>query len=118
MPVEHYRTRVDANGDGRWDEHMYVNRSDGGVDIVVDANHDGRVDFVGHDLDRDGLIDRATTDTDGDGMLDSQFVDVNGDGWLDKKVAVDPTQPGPGGPGQQEHIGRHRGQESGLGAAE
>lgn len=95
-PVENYRTRVDADGDGRWDEHVYVGRRDGGVDIVVDANHDGRVDFIGHDIDRDGLIDEASTDADRDGRLDTRWVDVNGDGWLDRRIAMPPAEQGLG----------------------
>ena len=85
-PVTDYKTRVDASGDGKWDEHVYINRADGGVDIVVDENKDGHVDFIGHDFDRDGLIDEALVDHNHDGTLEARWIDVNGDGWLDKKA--------------------------------
>jgi hypothetical protein len=92
QPVDDYHTRVDWDGDGKWDEHTYAARSDGGVDIVVDANRDGRADFVGVDHDRDGLIDESYVDTNRDGVLDAHYVDVNGDGWLDKRVPMDRGQ--------------------------
>jgi hypothetical protein len=92
VPADNYHTRVDVDGDGKWDAHTYVERADGGVDIVVDADHDGRADFVGVDHDRDGLIDESFTDSNHDGVLDTHYVDVNHDGWLDKKVALDPKQ--------------------------
>jgi hypothetical protein len=85
-PVTDYKTRVDASGDGKWDEHVYVRRADGGIDIVVDENKDGHVDFIGHDFDRDGLIDEALVDHNKDGTLEARWIDVNGDGWLDKKA--------------------------------
>jgi hypothetical protein len=91
-PVGDYHTRVDWNGDGRWDEHTYAARADGGVDIVVDANHDGLANFVGVDHDRDGLIDEAYVDGNRDGVLDAHYVDVDGDGWLDEKVPFDRSQ--------------------------
>jgi len=93
-PVDNYSTRVDADGDGRWDRHTVVSRADGGVDIVVDRDGDGRAEFVGHDLDRDGLIDEASTDSDRDGRLDTRWVDDDGDGWLDRRVRYD-EGPGP-----------------------
>jgi hypothetical protein len=83
--AQEYTTRVDANGDGRWDNFTVTNRDDGGVDLNVDRDGDGNVEFVGHDLDRDGLIDEATTDEDGDGTLDTRWVDNDGDGWLDTR---------------------------------
>lgn len=83
--AQEYTTRVDANGDGRWDEFTATNREDGGVDLSVDRDGDGHAEFVGHDLDRDGLIDEATTDEDGDGALDTRWVDNDGDGWLDTR---------------------------------
>jgi hypothetical protein len=95
-----YHTRVDADGDGRWDDFTTVDRGADGYDLVVDADGDGRAEFVGHDYDRDGVIDAATTDDDGDGRLDSTWVDTDGDGWLDRHGAL-PEEP-PGG------AGRHR----------
>ncbi len=83
--AQEYTTRVDADGDGRWDEFTATNRRDGGVDLSVDRDGDGQAEFVGHDLDRDGLIDEATTDEDGDGTLDTRWVDTDGDGWLDAR---------------------------------
>jgi hypothetical protein len=109
VPVGDYHTRVDVQGDGKWDEHTYVARADGGVDIVVDLNKDGRADFIGRDFDRDGLIDESVMDTNRDGVMDTQYVDVNGDGWLDKRVPFDPNGPGQAG----SHVGRHRAAEGG-----
>jgi hypothetical protein len=83
--AQEYTTRVDADGDGRWDEFTVTDREDGGVDLSVDRDGDGRAEFVGHDLDRDGLIDEATTDEDGDGTPDTRWVDTDGDGWLDAR---------------------------------
>ena len=83
--AQEYTTRVDADGDGRWDEFTATNRGDGGVDLSVDRDGDGQAEFVGHDLDRDGLIDEATIDEDGDGTLDTRWVDTDGDGWLDAR---------------------------------
>jgi hypothetical protein len=85
-PPADYRTRVDVNGDGRWDRHWYVGREDGGVDIMADMNRDGRVDFVGHDFDRDGLIDAADYDKNRDGRLETHMFDDDGDGWMDRKI--------------------------------
>lgn len=85
-----YHTRVDADGDGRWDSYVAYNRPDGGVDVEVDMNHDGKVDFIGHDLNRDGIIDSADFDNDFDGTYETHMVDDNGDGWMDRTV------PGPG----------------------
>jgi hypothetical protein len=85
-----YSTRVDANGDGRWDQFTAIDRGDQGVDLVVDRDGDGHAEFVGHDLDRDGLIDEASTDEDRDGVLDTRWVDNDGDGWLDARQAAPP----------------------------
>lgn len=86
-----YHTSVDVDGDGRWDANTAYTRADGGVDIRVDANRDGVVDFVGHDYDRDGLVDSAEYDTDRDGVMDTQMFDDNKDGWLDRETPI----PGP-----------------------
>lgn len=94
--AQEYTTRVDADGDGRWDEFTVTDRADGGADLSVDRDGDGRAEFVGHDLDRDGLIDEATTDDDGDGVLDTRWVDTDGDGWLDARqqpTAYEPPRP-------------------------
>ncbi len=85
-PTDGYHTRVDWDGDGTWDRHTYVNRADGGVDIVVDADGDGRAEFVGHDTDRDGLINSSELDTNRDGVMDQRYEDLNGDGWLDRRT--------------------------------
>jgi hypothetical protein len=86
QPPADYHTRVDADGDGRWDQYTAVDRGDQGVDLGVDRDGDGRAEFVGHDYNRDGLIDAADTDEDGDGQLDTRWVDDNGDGWLDRRA--------------------------------
>ncbi|MEV0135266.1 Os1348 family NHLP clan protein [Dactylosporangium sp. NPDC050688] len=85
-PTDGYHTRVDWDGDGRWDQHTYVNRADGGVDIVVDTDGDGRAEFIGHDTDRDGLINSSELDTNHDGVMDQRYEDLNGDGWLDRRT--------------------------------
>lgn len=79
-----YHTRVDVDGDGAWDRHVDYERKDGGVDITADMNHDGVVDFIGHDVDRDGRVDFAEYDHDFDGAMDTRMYDDTGDGWLDR----------------------------------
>ncbi|HEY7223223.1 MAG TPA: Os1348 family NHLP clan protein [Micromonosporaceae bacterium] len=82
-PATDYTTRVDA-GQGRWEEYRAVERGDGGVDILVDRDGDGTVDWVGHDYNRDGLMDNADYDSDGDGIFDTRASDDDGDGWFDR----------------------------------
>lgn len=91
---EGYRTRVDVDGDGQWDQHIVRGRADGGVDILVDRDGDGRVDFVGRDDNADGRVDTAAYDTNGDGFFDEIHYDDDGDGWLDRSVTRQP----PAGP--------------------
>ena len=86
-----YHTYVDVDGDGTWDANTAYERPDGGVDIHVDVNHDGKVDFIGRDYNRDGLVDDADFDTDLDGAMDTRMYDDNGDGWMDRSGPV----PGP-----------------------
>jgi hypothetical protein len=81
-----YHTWVDTDGDGRWDKHVDYERADGGVDIVVDKDHDGRADFIGHDYDRDGLVDVADYDKNHDGGMDTRMYDDTGDGWMDRST--------------------------------
>ncbi|MFY1668369.1 hypothetical protein ACN27G_00155 [Plantactinospora sp. WMMB334] len=90
-----YRTRVDVDGDGTWDRHTLAGRADGGVDILVDLDRDGRTDFVGHDLDADGLVDISEYDKDHDGFFEKRMYDDDGDGWMDRTVYVDPPPAGP-----------------------
>ncbi|MEV6491646.1 hypothetical protein AB0M20_23985 [Actinoplanes sp. NPDC051633] len=85
-PPKGYHNRVDADGDGDWDKATYVGREDGGVDILVDLNRDGRTDFVGRDLDADWTVDEADIDRNRDGVFDKTMYDDNGDGWLDRTV--------------------------------
>ncbi|HET8660956.1 MAG TPA: hypothetical protein VFM55_18415 [Micromonosporaceae bacterium] len=85
-PPAGYQTRVDVDGDGRWDRHSYRARADGGVDIVADLNRDGRADFVGRDYDRDGLVDAADYDKDRDGRFETHMFDDDRDGWMDRKI--------------------------------
>jgi len=87
-PATDYQTWVDADGDGSWDAHQAVERGDGGVDIRVDTDGDGSVDFVGHDYDRDGLVDTADVDRDDDGVLDTRLYDDTGDGWIDREAPL------------------------------
>jgi hypothetical protein len=92
-----YHPHVDADGDGRWDHYVAVQRADGGVDIYEDRNHDGLVDFVGHDRNADGIIDSADYDENFDGIADTHMTDLNGDGWMDTRTAI--PAPGEGGAG-------------------
>jgi hypothetical protein len=85
-PPKGYHNRVDADGDGRLDKSTYRGREDGGVDILVDLNRDGRTDFIGHDLDLDNRVDSAEYDKDHDGDFEKRMYDDNGDGWLDRTV--------------------------------
>lgn len=79
-----YQTRVDADGDGSWDEHRLLATPDGGVQIAVDLDQDGRADFVGHDENADGLVEWSGYDRDGDGTLETRMFDDDGDGWMDR----------------------------------
>jgi len=83
-----YRTWVDVDGDGSWDQNRAYERADGGVDIHVDLNRDGVADFVGHDYDRDGLVDSAEFDDDSDGTMDRRMHDDTGDGWMDREEPI------------------------------
>jgi hypothetical protein len=85
-PPKGYHNRVDADGDGTWDKATYRGGSDGGADILVDLNHDGKADFVGHDVDADHKVDYADYDKDHDGVFEKRMYDDNNDGWLDRTV--------------------------------
>jgi hypothetical protein len=80
-----YHTWVDADGDGKWDHYVAYERPDGGVDVAVDTNGDGTVDFVGHDYNRDGIIDSADVDENRDGVFETHLQDIDGDGWMDTR---------------------------------
>lgn len=95
-----YHTRVDVDGDGRWDHHVDYERANGGVDITADMNHDGIVDFVGHDVDRDGRVDFADYDHDFDGVMDTRMYDDTGDGWLDRSEPLSPAKGATGAKGE------------------
>jgi hypothetical protein len=81
-----YRNRVDADGDGDLDKATYRGRADGGADILVDLNKDGRTDFIGHDVDLDNRVDYADYDKDHDGVFEKRMYDDDGDGYLDRTV--------------------------------
>jgi hypothetical protein len=85
-PPKGYHNRVDADGDGDLEKSTYRGRKDGGVDILVDLNRDGRTDFIGHDLDLDNRVDSAEYDKNHDGVFEKRMYDDNGDGWLDRTV--------------------------------
>src|SRR4029078_11372200 len=85
-----YSTRGDVDGDGHWDAHKVYERGGGGVGITADINHDGVVDFVGHDYNRDGLVDVAEFDNDHDGTVDTRMRDINGDGWMHGREQIPP----------------------------
>lgn len=89
-----YHPQIDVNGDGLWDEYTVVARTDGGVDLVADVDHDGRADFIGHDDNRDGLIDAADYDKNGDGRFETHMADADGDGWLDSSTTDQPPASG------------------------
>jgi|SRR4051812_3925279 hypothetical protein len=89
-PPQGYHPRVDADGDGTWDKATYRGRPDGGADILVDLNHDGKADFIGHDVDGDHKVDYADYDTDHDGVMDKRMYDDDNDGWLDRAVRKQP----------------------------
>jgi hypothetical protein len=106
QPPADYHTRVDADGDGRWDQYTATDRGDQGVDLGVDRDGDGRAEFVGHDYNRDGIIDAADTDEDHDGRLDTRWVDDNGDGWLDRRTAMPADAPPAEAPPPPDQAGR------------
>jgi hypothetical protein len=85
-PPKGYHPRIDANGDGHWDKATFIGTKGHGVEILVDVNHDGHVDFVGHDTNSDGLVDYADYDKDENGVFEKRMYDDNGDGWLDRTV--------------------------------
>jgi hypothetical protein len=87
-PALDYHINIDADGDGKWDAYKAYNRPDGGVDILVDTNHDGKVDFIAHDYNRDGIVDSAESDDNGDGVFDTRWYDDDGDGWLDRSEPI------------------------------
>jgi hypothetical protein len=84
-----YHPRVDADGDGHWDRATYRGDGHGGAEILVDLDHDGRADFIGHDTDLDHKVDYADYDTDHDGVIDKRMYDDDNDGWLDRTVRKD-----------------------------
>ncbi|WP_250027515.1 hypothetical protein [Paractinoplanes maris] len=83
-PPEGYHNQVDADGDGTLDEATYLGHAGGGVDILVDVNDDGQVDFVGTDTDLDNRVDYAAYDKDRDGVFEKRMFDDDGDGFLDR----------------------------------
>jgi hypothetical protein len=85
-PPRGYHPRIDADGDGTWDKATFHGRADGGVDITVDLNHDGKADFIGHDVDADHKVDFADYDKDHDGVFEKRMYDDDNDGWLDRTV--------------------------------
>jgi hypothetical protein len=86
-----YHPRVDVDGDGHWDKAVYrADPDDGGADILVDKNHDGKPDFIGHDTDLDGKVDYADYDKNHDGVFEKRMYDDDNDGWLDRTVRKDP----------------------------
>jgi hypothetical protein len=85
-PPAGYHPRIDANGDGHWDKATFIGTKGHGVEILVDVNHDGHADFVGHDTNSDGLVDYADYDKDDNGTFEKRMYDDNGDGWLDRTV--------------------------------
>jgi hypothetical protein len=85
-PPKGYHPHIDANGDGHWDKATFIGTKGHGVEILVDVNHDGHADFVGHDTNSDGLVDYADYDKDDNGTFEKRMYDDDGDGWLDRTV--------------------------------
>jgi hypothetical protein len=85
QPATDYHARVDADGNGRWDQYTAVRHADGSVDVSEDRNGDGRVDFIGHDANGDGILESADYDENFDGNLETHMTDKNGDGWMDTR---------------------------------
>ena len=89
LPGDHtpvgYHPHIDADGDGKWDQYTAVQHADGSVDIYVDRNHDGRIDFIGHDRNHDGRVESADYDENFNGTFETHMRDINGDGWLDTR---------------------------------
>ncbi|WP_034213175.1 hypothetical protein [Actinoplanes subtropicus] len=85
-PPKGYHPHIDADGDGHWDKATFIGTKGHGVEILVDVNHDGHADFVGHDTNGDGLVDYADYDKDDNGVFEKRMYDDNGDGWLDRTV--------------------------------
>jgi hypothetical protein len=83
-PPKGYHNRVDADGDGHQDHATYQGDGHGGVEIMVDLDHDGRTDFIGHDTDLDNRVDFAEYDKDHDGVFEKKMYDDNNDGYLDR----------------------------------
>jgi hypothetical protein len=79
-----YHNQVDADGDGHVDHATYRGDGHGGVEILVDLNHDGRADFIGHDTDLDNRVDYADYDKNHDGVFEEREYDTNHDGILDR----------------------------------
>jgi hypothetical protein len=86
VPPAGYHPHIDANGDGHWDKATFIGTKGDGVEILVDVDHDGHADFVGHDTNSDGLVDYADYDKDDNGVFEKRMYDDNGDGWLDRTV--------------------------------
>src|SRR4051794_1473022 len=82
-PPKGYHNRVDADGDGHLDKATYRGDGHGGAEILVDIDHDGKVDFIGHDTDLDNRVDFADYDKDHDGFFEKRMYDDNNDGLLD-----------------------------------
>jgi hypothetical protein len=85
-PPKGYHNRVDADGDGHLDKATYRGREDGGAEIRVDLDGDGKADFVGVDKDLDNRVDFADYDKDHDGVYEKRMFDDDGDGFLDRTV--------------------------------
>jgi hypothetical protein len=90
VPPENYAPRIDVDGDGKWDRYT-AEEGPGGISLYADQDGDGRVDFIGHDVNRDGLVDSAEYDTNFDGQFDQRMVDDDRDGWLDRTERIEPA---------------------------
>ncbi len=84
---------VDHNRDGILDEQWILSPSGATVEIRVDRNLDGKIDYVIH-YDQRGQMEKAEGDDDFDGKFESQYrfrygnlvssqIDTDGDGFPD-----------------------------------
>jgi hypothetical protein len=83
-PPADYHNRVDADGDGHLDQATYRGDGHGGAEILVDLDHDGHTDFIGHDTDLDNRVDFADYDKNHDGVFEKRMIDDDNDGLLDR----------------------------------
>ena len=87
----------DASTDSSTEDHPWagsgydvetIEHPDGSTVYVVDTDHDGVPNAVGHDTDGDGDLEDVVSDSDRDGDLDTLTVDTDDDGRVDKRYSL------------------------------